>query len=434
MKIRNVSDIKLAVIGLGYVGLPLAAEFAKSRDVIGFDIDGSRIVELKVGNDRTRELNAAELGQAKGLRFTSDANDLRDCNCYIITVPTPVDEAKNPDMSALLSASKLVGSLLSAGDIVIYESTVYPGATEDDCAPLLSQQSGLSYAANADNDDDVFHLGYSPERINPGDKKHRVTDIVKVTSGSSPRIADLIDDLYASIITAGTYKAASVRVAEAAKVIENTQRDVNIALINELAVIFNKLDIDTEAVLKAAGTKWNFLQFWPGLVGGHCIGVDPYYLTHKATQVGYKPEIILAGRRLNDGMSQHVADRLVQAMLKKAINVIGARVLVLGLTFKENCPDTRNSKVFDLVQHLADYNCIVDVQDPWVATDDVPEGLAGTFIEQPKLGAYDAIIVAVGHSQFAKLGASTIRSYGKEKQILFDMKYLFRKAKTDERL
>lgn len=435
MTIRNVNDIKLAVIGLGYVGLPLAAEFAKYREVVGFDIDESRIAELKDCNDRTRELSAAELKAATGLRITNDADDLKDCNCYIITVPTPVDAAKKPDMSTLLSASKLVGSLLKAGDIVIYESTVYPGATEDDCAPILAQQSGLFYAANAeDNNDDVFHLGYSPERINPGDKKHRVTDIVKVTSGSSPRIADLIDDLYAGIITAGTYKAESIRVAEAAKVIENTQRDVNIALINELAVIFDKLDIDTESVLKAAGTKWNFLPFWPGLVGGHCIGVDPYYLTHKAMQVGYKPEIILAGRRLNDGMSQHVADRLVQAMLKKAINVIGARVLVLGLTFKENCPDTRNSKVFDLVQHLADYKCIVDVHDPWVSIADVPDSLAGTFIEQPMQNAYDAIIIAVGHSQFDELGASAMHSYGKENHILFDMKYMLDIAETDERL
>ena len=359
MTTKNVNDIKLAVIGLGYVGLPLAAEFATSREVAGFDIDESRIAELKGGNDRTCELDPAELEAATGLRFTNDADDLKDCNCYIITVPTPVDAAKKPDMAALLSASKLVGSLLKAGDIVIYESTVYPGATEDDCAPVLAQQSGLSYAADANDADEVFHLGYSPERINPGDKQHRVTDIVKVTSGSSPDIADLIDTLYASIITAGTYKAESIRVAEAAKVIENTQRDVNIALINELAVIFDKLAIDTEAVLKAAGTKWNFLPFRPGLVGGHCIGVDPYYLTHKALQVGYNPEIILAGRRLNDGMSQHVADRLVQAMLKNNINVIDARVLVMGLTFKENCPDTRNSKVFDFIQHLLTINALL---------------------------------------------------------------------------
>ena len=434
MTTKNVNDIKLAVIGLGYVGLPLAAEFATSREVAGFDIDESRIAELKGGNDRTCELDPAELEAATGLRFTNDADDLKDCNCYIITVPTPVDAAKKPDMAALLSASKLVGSLLKAGDIVIYESTVYPGATEDDCAPVLAQQSGLSYAADANDADEVFHLGYSPERINPGDKQHRVTDIVKVTSGSSPDIADLIDTLYASIITAGTYKAESIRVAEAAKVIENTQRDVNIALINELAVIFDKLAIDTEAVLKAAGTKWNFLPFRPGLVGGHCIGVDPYYLTHKALQVGYNPEIILAGRRLNDGMSQHVADRLVQAMLKNNINVIDARVLVMGLTFKENCPDTRNSKVFDFIQHLADYKCVVDVHDPWVAAADVPETLAGTFTEYPIEDAYDAIVIAVGHSQFAELGAKALRSFGKEKHVLFDMKYLFRNFETDERL
>jgi UDP-N-acetyl-D-glucosamine/UDP-N-acetyl-D-galactosamine dehydrogenase len=433
MTIKNLNDIKLAVIGLGYVGLPLAAEFAKSREVVSFDIDDGRIAELKGHHDRTRELNASELVLATGLHFTSDVYDLKDCNCYIVTVPTPVDATKNPDMSALFSASKLVGSVLCDGDIVIYESTVYPGATEDDCAPVLAQQSGLSYAANA-NGDDVFHLGYSPERINPGDKQHRVTDIVKVTSGSSPDIADVIDTLYASIITAGTYKAESIRVAEAAKVIENTQRDVNIALINELAVIFDKLDIDTEAVLKAAGTKWNFLPFRPGLVGGHCIGVDPYYLTHKAMQVGYKPEIILAGRRLNDDMSQHVADRLVQAMLKKGINVIDARVLVMGLTFKENCPDTRNSKVFDLIQHLATYKCVVDVHDPWVAMADIPEKLAGTFIEHPIEGTYDAIIIAVGHSQFAKLGAKVIQSYGNENHVLFDMKYMLDITDADERL
>lgn len=434
MIIRNVSDIKLAVIGLGYVGLPLAAEFAKYREVVGFDIDDVRITELKDGFDRTRELDTAELEIATGLRFTNDAYDLKDCNCYIITVPTPVNASKTPDMSALLLASKLVGSVLNSGDIVIYESTVYPGATEDECAPVLAQKSGLTYAAKADDDVAVFHLGYSPERINPGDKQHRVTDIVKVTSGSSPEIAELIDELYARIITAGTYKAESIRVAEAAKVIENTQRDVNIALINELAVIFDKLDIDTESVLKAAGTKWNFLPFWPGLVGGHCIGVDPYYLTHKATQVGYKPEIILAGRRLNDGMSQHVADRLVQAMIKKAINVIGARVLVLGLTFKENCPDTRNSKVFDLVQHLYDYKCVVDVYDPWVAMTDTSEKLAGTFTKHPIEGMYDAIVIAVGHKQFFEMGAKYIRSFGKEKHVIFDIKYLFRSFETDERL
>ena len=434
MTIKSVNDIKLAVICLGYVGLPLAAEFAKSRNVVGFDINCSRIAELKNGNDRTRELNNSELALATGLHFTSDANDLKNCNCYIVTVPTPVDIAKNPDMSALLSASELVGLVLRAGDIVIYESTVYPGATEDECAPVLAQQSGLSYAADANDADEVFHLGYSPERINPGDKQHRVTDIVKVTSGSSPDIADLIDTLYARIITAGTYKAESIRVAEAAKVIENTQRDVNIALINELAVIFDKLDIDTEAVLKAAGTKWNFLPFRPGLVGGHCIGVDPYYLTHKALQVGYNPEIILAGRRLNDGMSQYVADRLVQTMLKKNINVIDARVLIMGLTFKENCPDTRNSKVIDLIQHLADYKCVVDVHDPWVALADAPENLGGTFIEHPIKGTYDAIVIAVGHKQFAELGANAIRSFGKEKHVLFDMKYLFNTDDSDERL
>jgi UDP-N-acetyl-D-galactosamine dehydrogenase len=428
-------DLKLAVIGLGYVGLPLAAEFAKYRPVTGFDIDAERVAELQGGFDRTRELNRSELASATGLKYTYDPADLADCNCYIVTVPTPVDSYNRPDLSALLAASELIGNVMSPGDIVIYESTVYPGATEDDCGPVLAKNSGLSYVTETmPAGSQVFYLGYSPERINPGDKAHRVTDIVKVTSGSTPEIAALIDDLYASIITAGTFRATNIRVAEAAKVIENTQRDVNIALINELAVVFGKLNIDTEAVLKAAGTKWNFLPFRPGLVGGHCIGVDPYYLTHKALQVGYNPEIILAGRRLNDGMSQHVADELVQAMLKKSINVIDARVLIMGLTFKENCPDTRNSKVFDLIQHLADYKCVVDVHDPWVAVADVPETLAGTFTEYPIEDAYDAIVIAVGHSQFAELGANSIRSYGREKHVLFDIKYLFNADDADERL
>lgn len=434
MRISDISDIKLAVIGLGYVGLPLAAEFAKLRPVIGFDIDERRVSELSVNFDRTGELDRSELLAAEQLTLTTAPSDLKNCNCYIITVPTPVDSQKRPNLSALLAASEIVGSVLSCDDIVIYESTVYPGATEEDCAPVLERKSGLFYASNNLSGNDVFHLGYSPERINPGDKKNRIRDIVKVTSGSSVEVADLVDKLYASIVSAGTHRTGSIRIAEAAKVIENTQRDVNIALINELTMIFDQLGIDTEAVLKAAGTKWNFLQFWPGLVGGHCIGVDPYYLTHKAQQVGYNPEIILAGRNLNDSMSGYVATRLTRAMMDKGLKIIGARVLVLGLTFKENCPDTRNSKVCDLIQHLADLGCEVDVTDPMVALGAVPEGLAGRFVKKPLQGFYDAMLVAVGHTEFSSMGAQEIRSFGTDKAILFDLKYLFSRADVDFRI
>ena len=428
-------DLKLAVIGLGYVGLPLAAEFAKFRKVVGFDIDTDRVAELKRGNDRTRELSQAELAGSQGLKLSCDPDDLAACNCYIVTVPTPVDSCNRPDLSALLAASELVGKILSAGDIVIYESTVYPGATEEDCASVLERHSDLSYATELmPVNSQVFYLGYSPERINPGDKAHRVSDIVKVTSGSTPEIAAVIDDLYASIITAGTFRAASIRVAEAAKVIENTQRDVNIALINELAVIFEKVGIDTEAVLQAAGTKWNFLPFRPGLVGGHCIGVDPYYLTHKAVQFGHNPEIILAGRRINDNMSTYAANRIIRLMLRHDINPLGSRVLILGLSFKENCPDTRNSKVIDMIKSLAGYKCHVDVYDPQINPGHTPTNLNGSFIAEPQFGAYDAIVLAVAHDEFVAKGAKTLRRYGKPNHVLFDLKYAFSGSETDERL
>ena len=389
--------MKIGIIGLGYVGLPLAVEFGKKRPVMGFDISQRRVEELKAGNDSTREVSREELLAAKHLSFTTDIGDISDCNCYIVTVPTPIDEYNRPNLKPLIRASETVGKVLEKGDIVIYESTVYPGCTEEDCVPVLEKQSGLKF-----NED--FFCGYSPERINPGDKEHRVTSIKKVTSGSTPETADFIDALYNEIVEVGTHKAESIKVAEAAKVIENTQRDLNIALINELAVIFNKLDIDTEAVLKAAGSKWNFLPFRPGLVGGHCIGIDPYYLTHKAQAIGYHPEIILAGRRLNDSMGTHVVSQLIKAMTKKRIQVDGAKVLVMGLTFKENCPDVRNTRVIDIVTELEDYNCAVDVYDPWVASEEVESEHGIMPIAEPSAGSYDAIILAVAHRQFRDMG------------------------------
>lgn len=361
----DLKDIKIAVIGLGYVGLPLAVEFGKKRKVIGFDISQHRIAELQVGKDSTKEISPEELAAAEHLTFTTSDQELRDCNCYIVTVPTPIDMHKQPDLTLLLKASRTVGKLLSQGDIIIYESTVYPGATEEDCVPVLEQQSGLTF--NKD-----FFCGYSPERINPGDKNHRLTTIKKVTSGSTRQIASIVDQLYSEIITVGTHKAESIRVAEAAKVIENTQRDLNIALINELAMIFNRLDIDTNAVLRAARTKWNFLPFQPGLVGGHCIGVDPYYLTHKAQAIGYHPEVILAGRRINDGMGKYVVSELIKAMTHKKIQIAGARILVMGFSFKENCPDLRNTRIIDIVNELKDYHCDVDIYDPWVSSQVSP--------------------------------------------------------------
>ena len=423
----NLSDIKLAIIGLGYVGLPLAVEFGKHRAVVGFDINPQRIAQLRSGYDQTLETEPEELRAASQLSFSTELDDLRTCNCFIVTVPTPIDEHKRPDLTPLIKASETVGKVLKPGDIVIYESTVYPGCTEEDCVPVLEKFSGLKYQQG-------FYCGYSPERINPGDKQHRVTTIKKVTSGSTPQVADLVDALYRQIITAGTHKAPSIKVAEAAKVIENTQRDVNIALINELALIFNKMGIDTEAVLQAAGTKWNFLPFRPGLVGGHCIGVDPYYLTHKAESIGYHPEIILAGRRLNDSMGAYVVTQLVKAMTRRRLQVDGARVLVMGLTFKENCPDLRNTRVVDIVRELAEYNVQADVFDPWANADEARHEYGITPIEQPAVGVYDAIIIAVAHEQFKAMGQAAIRVLGKPGHVLYDLKYVFPASESDLRL
>jgi UDP-N-acetyl-D-galactosamine dehydrogenase len=423
----KLKDINLAVIGLGYVGLPLAAEFGRDRSVLGFDINQHRVDELRSGEDATLEITSAELYAAKHLTFTTNIDDLNNCNCFIVTVPTPIDKYKRPDLTPLIKASEMVGKVLKRGGIVIYESTVYPGCTEEDCVPVLEKLSGLKF--NKD-----FFCGYSPERINPGDKEHRLATIKKVTSGSTPEVAELVDSLYKQIITAGTHKAESIKVAEAAKVIENTQRDLNIALINELAIIFNKMGIDTEAVLEAAGSKWNFLPFRPGLVGGHCIGVDPYYLTHKAQAVGYNPEIILAGRRLNDGMGKYVVAQLVKEMTKRRIQVQGAKTLVMGLTFKENCPDLRNTRVIDIVTELKDYDCCVDVYDPWVTIEEVEYEYGITSIVKPKSGVYDAVIIAVAHNEFRRLGATGIRDFGKEDCVIYDLKYLLEKNESDLRL
>lgn len=423
----KLEDIKLAVIGLGYVGLPLAVEFGKKRSVIGFDINRQRVEELQGGHDHTLEVGSEDLAAATHLRYAHDPEELREANVYIVTVPTPIDAYKRPDLTPLIKASEMLGKVLQRGDIVIYESTVYPGATEDDCVPVLEQFSGLKF-----NQD--FFAGYSPERINPGDKERRVSNIVKVTSGSMPEVAALVDQLYQQIITAGTHQAPSIKVAEAAKVIENTQRDVNIALINELAIIFNRMGIDTEAVLKAAGTKWNFLPFRPGLVGGHCIGVDPYYLTHKAQSIGYHPEIVLAGRRLNDSMGTYVVAQLIKAMTKKRIQVQDSRVLVMGLTFKENCPDLRNTRVVDIIHELAEYNINVDVYDPWVDPEECEREYGIKPIQSLAEGVYDAIILAVGHHQFKAMGAAKIHATGKPEHVLYDLKYLFDESETDLRL
>lgn len=423
----KLDDVHLAVVGLGYVGLPLAVEFGKKRPVIGFDINYKRIAELKNGFDHTLEVQDVELAQAKGLSFTDSLADIADANVYIVTVPTPIDEYKQPDLTPLRKASQTIAKVLKVNDIVIYESTVYPGATEEVCVPVLEKNSGLKF-----NHD--FFVGYSPERINPGDKKHRVSNINKITSGSTPATADLVDEIYKQIITVGTHKASSIRVAEAAKVIENTQRDVNIALINELAIIFNRLGIDTEAVLQAAGTKWNFLPFRPGLVGGHCIGVDPYYLTHKAQAIGYHPEIILAGRRLNDAMGTYVVSQLIKAMTKNSIQVQASKVLVMGLTFKENCPDLRNTKVIDIIKELAEYNIQVDVYDPWVDPEQAKQEYGIQVISKPAEQEYDAIILAVAHHQFIDMGVEQIRSLGKDKHVLYDLKYLLKANESDLRL
>jgi UDP-N-acetyl-D-galactosamine dehydrogenase len=423
----NLRECKLGVIGLGYVGLPLAVEFGKSFQTVGFDIKASRVAELKKGRDSTLEVEPEELKAAKRLTYTTDLKDLRPCQVYIITVPTPIDNYKRPDLTPIERASELIGQVLKKDDIVVFESTVYPGCTEEVAVPILERVSGLKF--NKD-----FYAGYSPERINPGDKQHRLTTIKKITSGSTPEVADFVDALYGSIVKAGTHKASSIRVAEAAKVIENTQRDVNIALINELALIFNRLGIDTEEVLEAAGTKWNFLPFRPGLVGGHCIGVDPYYLTHKAQEIGYHPEMILAGRRINDNMPIYVAERIAQLMIKKRIHVKGSRILVMGLTFKENCPDLRNSKVAQVVSELQKYGAKVDVFDPWIDPQECEHEYGIKPIRKPGAGKYDAVVVAVAHQQFREMGIEKIRSFAKKPHVLYDIKYVFRADQVDGRL
>lgn len=428
MKLPNLKDAKLAVIGLGYVGLPLAVEFGKKHRVVGFDVSQDRIEALKSGCDSTLEVSGEDLGQSRHLTFSTDRSDIEDCSIYIVTVPTPIDKYLRPDLTPLLKASETVGSVLKSGDIVIYESTVYPGCTEEDCVPVLEKFSALKF-----NED--FFVGYSPERINPGDKQHRLTTIKKVTSGSTPEVAGIVDNLYREIVEAGTHKASSIRVAEAAKVIENTQRDVNIALMNELSLIFNKLGLDTLEVLEAAGTKWNFLPFRPGLVGGHCIGVDPYYLTHKAQEVGYHPEVILAGRRINDSMGAHIAGETIKLMLRKGIAVLGSKILVLGLSFKENCPDIRNTKVVDIISSLRAYNAEVDIYDPWVDSDEAEAeyGIA-CLREVPEQGKYAALILAVGHRQFVDLGAAKIAAFAQKNAVIFDVKGILPPHFSDGRL
>jgi UDP-N-acetyl-D-galactosamine dehydrogenase len=424
----NLSNKKIAILGLGYVGLPLAVEFGKIRPVLGFDINAKRVSELQSGRDRTLECSSDELQKAKYLSYTANYHDLQKAHIFIVTVPTPVDNTNRPDMTLLVKASETIGNVLKPGDIVIYESTVYPGATEEVCVPVLEKFSGLKF-----NQD--FYCGYSPERINPGDKEHRLPTIKKVTSGSTVAVAEEVDQLYQQIITAGTHKASSIRVAEAAKVIENTQRDVNIALMNELSLIFRKLDIDTQEVLQAAGTKWNFLPFKPGLVGGHCIGVDPYYLTHKAQEVGYHPEVILAGRRINDSMASHVADETVKLMLRKNLSVLGSKVLVMGLTFKENCPDLRNTKVVDIIKALQGYNTQVDVYDPWIDVAEAEQeyGLK-CLTAAPAPGQYSAIVLAVGHRQFTTLGEQGIKAFGQPNVVLYDVKSILPMDAADGRL
>ncbi|WP_374356084.1 nucleotide sugar dehydrogenase [Thermomonas sp.] len=477
----RLDQARIAILGLGYVGLPLAVEFGKRFDTIGYDINSARIAELRDGRDSTLEVEPELLAQASRLSFSDRLQDIAGCNVFIVTVPTPIDAAKRPDLTPLVKASEAIGSILKPGDTVIYESTVYPGCTEEICVPILARISGLSFdaaldawppgeaelrkadweedlavigeasslepeafdllldpdggQASAANRRDTFSIGYSPERINPGDKAHRVTSILKVTSGSTPAVADFVDALYASIIAAGTHKAPSIKVAEAAKVIENTQRDLNIALVNDLAILFNKLGIDTLDVLEAAGTKWNFLPFRPGLVGGHCISVDPYYLTHKAQEVGHHPQVILAGRRTNDGMGGHVADQTIKLMLRKGINPVGARVLILGLAFKENCPDLRNTRVVDIIDALQGYNVQVDVTDPWVDADEARHEYGLAPVADPQPGSYDAIIIAVGHEQFRQLGADGVRAYGKPGgSVLYDVKYVLPREAVDARL
>ena len=424
---QQLDKVRIGIIGLGYVGLPLAVEFGKRYPTVGFDIDASRVDELRAGNDRTLEVDAQSLAQAGGLAYTDRLDDLRSCNVFIVTVPTPIDNAKRPDLAPLMRASESLGKVLERGDVVVYESTVYPGCTEEVCVPILERTSGLVF--NRD-----FFVGYSPERINPGDKQHRVTNIRKVTSGSTPDTADFVDALYGSIIEAGTYKASGIKVAEAAKVIENTQRDLNIALVNDLAILFNKLGIDTLEVLEAAGTKWNFLPFRPGLVGGHCIGVDPYYLTHKAQEVGHHPDVILAGRRTNDSMGPYIAGEVIRLMVCKGLNPVGARVLLLGLAFKENCPDLRNTRVVDIIASLKTYNATIDVYDPWVDAAEAEHVYGLRTVPEPKAGAYDAIVIAVAHRQFHELGAAGIRAFGKPEAVVYDVKYVLPRDAVDGRL
>ena len=423
----NLDKTRIGIIGLGYVGLPLAVEFGKSIDTIGFDINQQRINELNAGKDHTLEVSPEELREAKKITYTTDLQALKSCNFFIVTVPTPVDEFKRPDLRPVESASRTVGQVLKKGDVVVFESTVYPGCTEEVCVPIMEKLSGLKF-----NQD--FFCGYSPERINPGDKEHRVTTILKVTSGSTPEAADYVDNVYKKIITAGTHKASCIKVAEAAKVIENTQRDVNIALINELALIFHRLGIDTIEVLEAAGTKWNFLPFRPGLVGGHCIGVDPYYLTHKAQEIGYHPEVILAGRRINDNMGAYVIESLVKMMLKRRVHVAQSNVLILGLTFKENCPDLRNTRVIDMVKELQGYGANVEVYDPWIDYAEAKHEYDLIPISKLENGRYDAVILAVAHKQFREMGVDKIRALGKKDCVLYDVKSLLPKDKVDGRL
>jgi UDP-N-acetyl-D-galactosamine dehydrogenase len=423
----DINNLRIGVVGLGYVGLPLAVEFGKFYDTVGFDINAARVAELESGTDSTLEASAEELAAAVELHFTTNARDLADCNFYIVTVPTPIGDSNRPLLTPLKRASETLSSVISHGDIVVYESTVYPGATEEFCVPILEEGSHLKM-------NEHFFVGYSPERINPGDKEHRLPSILKVTSGSTPEAADFIDEVYQSIITAGTHKASSIKVAEAAKVIENTQRDVNIALVNELAMIFDKVGIDTEEVLDAAGTKWNFLPFRPGLVGGHCIGVDPYYLTYKAEQLGHHPQMILAGRRINDNMAQYVCSQVIKRMLHKSIQPNKSRALVMGLTFKENCPDVRNTKVVDIVSEMSSYGADVDVWDPWVNPQQAKEEYGIELVTAPEKGAYDVVIVAVAHQQFIELGEAGIREFGKEPAVLYDIKYVLPPHAVDDRL
>ena len=423
----NLRNLKVGVVGLGYVGLPLAVEFGKRFSTVGFDIKADRVDELRKGHDSTLETDEAELASATKLSFTTKLADLKTCRVFIVTVPTPIDEYKRPDLTPLVKSSESVGQVLKKGDVVVYESTVYPGCTEEICVPILERVSGLKF--NKD-----FFAGYSPERINPGDKQHRLTTIKKVTAGSTPAVAEFVDSLYRSIVVVGTHKASSIKVAEAAKVIENTQRDVNIALINELALIFNRMGIDTEEVLNAAGSKWNFLPFRPGLVGGHCIGVDPYYLTYKAQAIGYHPEMILAGRRINDNMGTYVAQQIAQLMMQRRIQVKDSRILMMGLTFKENCPDVRNTKIVDVVRELEKYGAKVDVVDPWADADEAEHEYGLRPVKRVKPGSYDAVVMGVAHQEFRKMGIAKVRELGKKQHVLYDIKYVFRADEVDGRL